>query len=148
MIIDGALLFSSAQAVTATAVSTNVIDLTNARDMGVGDNPALKILAVVTTAMLSAGATTLTITVEGSTDNSSWTVMASTPAIAKANLTAGAQIMNMDLPRTAPGQALPRYLRLNYTVAVSNFTAGAITASLVLDRDDLINYPAGINISN
>jgi hypothetical protein len=43
MIIDGLLVFDSNLALTSTQTSTNVIDLVNARDVGVGDAPAMKL---------------------------------------------------------------------------------------------------------
>lgn len=147
MIIDGANLFDTAAALTATRVSTNVIDLGIARDLGIGDN-RLKLLALVTTTLLSAGATTLNLQIRGSTDNSSYTTMAETGAIAKAQLIAGTRLFDVGIPRPVPGQARPRYLQLRYEVAVSDFTAGAVTAALVFDRDDTVYYPSGIAISN
>ena len=41
MILDSLLKFSDAQALTATADSTNVIDLSNDRDIGIGEPMAL-----------------------------------------------------------------------------------------------------------
>lgn len=148
MIMDGQLLFDSAAAITATANSTNVIDLSQARDLGIGDGPALKVNCQVVTTFQSAGATTLNIQVQGSTDNSSYSVMAQTDAIPKAALVAGAGAFNIDLPRPQPGQAVPRYLRVVYTVATGPFTAGNMTTFLNIDRQENIAYPAGINIAN
>jgi hypothetical protein len=74
MYMDGLLLFDTNVAITSTAVSTNVIDLLNARDMGVGDDPALDVVIQVTSALLSAGASTLTVQFQGSTDNTTYTV--------------------------------------------------------------------------
>jgi hypothetical protein len=39
------------------------------------------------------------------------------------------------------GLALPGFYKLNYTVA-GTFTAGALAASLLLNRDDVVNYPS------
>lgn len=148
MILDGTLLFDSAAAVTATAASTNVIDLVASRDLGAA-RPRMEVEVVVTTAMLSAGATTLQIQFQGSTDNSSWSTYVEGPAIAKASLTAGARhLLPVALPQPATGLAIPRYLRLNYVVATGPFTAGALTAALVLDKQNNIAYPPGIAIAN
>jgi hypothetical protein len=147
MILDGTLLFDSGVAVTATAVSTNVVDLVNPRDLG--NDPEMKVELVVTAAMLSAGATTLQVQFQGSTDNSTYTTYAESPAIAKASLTAGARsLLPINLPSPGPGVALPRYLRLNYIVATGPFTAGNLTAFLVLDKQMNITYPPGIAIAN
>jgi hypothetical protein len=161
MIIDGLLQFSGTAGTagstdsptTGAQFSNNVVDLQNARDMGIGDNPALKVFAAVTTAF--TGGTSLQITVQGSTDNSTFTAMASGPVIIEANLIVGTHLCDLDLPRIAgalmdrPGasQALPRYLRLGYT-SVGTHGAGALFAALVLDRHDQIAYPPGIVIAN
>lgn len=161
-----------------TEYSANVIDLgvsglpavsgTNAtgagggaRDLGIGDDPALKIMVDVTVAFNTI--TSLQIIVQGTHDNGSgapyatdWTTMASGPVVALAQLVAGMRLLEIDLPRPAPGQALPRYLRLGYTGVGAANTAGLIEGALVLDRDDQIvgaagqlsGYQAGINIAN
>jgi hypothetical protein len=148
MILDGALLFDSAHAITAaggTEASTNVLDLTNARDLGVMNWPAMKVLVNVIQAF--AGGTSLSVAFQGSTDNVTYTTMISQAAQTLGNLIAGSRIMDIDVPRPAPGQAIPRYLRLLYTT-VGTHTLGTVTAALVLDRQDFIAYPAGINVSN
>src|SRR5437867_74417 len=115
MILDGQLVFdASGTTITTTATSTNVIDLSVARDLGVGDNPALKLAITVGTAFTSTAAATLQIQVQGSTDNSNFTVMAESRAYAIADLTAGTSLFPIDLPRPGGAQAIPRYLRLNY----------------------------------
>lgn len=148
MILDGALLFDSAAAITAasgTQASTNVLDLLNARDMGIGDAPSLKILAQVITAF--AGGTSVVVALQGSTDNTTYTTMLASAALTLGSLTAGSRIFDVDVPRPVPGQAVPRYLRLLYTT-VGTHTLGTVTAGIVLDRQDQIAYPAGINIVN
>lgn len=153
MILDKLWEFDpTGTAITASAASTNVVDLGVARDLGVGDDPSIEIFFLAVTALLSAGATTLEIQVQGSTDNSSWTTMASSGAIGKAAFSAGAKF-SIDLPRIIPGQAKPRYIRLNYVVATGPFTGGTIAAYAVLD--DHLNiginqygYTPGVVINN
>lgn len=174
MILDSLLQFSNAQAVTSTAASTNVIDLggpaipvlanlQGARDMGIGDDPALKLLVQVTTAFVSAGGATLTVDIAGAPDNGSgspgsYVVWWTSPAYTVAQMDQGARLLDMDFPRPPQGVGIPRFVRLDYTVATSTFSAGNISAYVVLDREDqLYNstdnsvlgaYPAGINIAN
>lgn len=149
MIIDGLLLFSSAQNLTTGTIdSTNVIDLLNARDMGIGDDPALKIACFVTTAFATTDAATLTVQALGSTDNSTYTVYAESRAYAAAALVAQAKLLPIDWPHRGPGDALPRYLKLSYVMSTLHFTPGAVSAMLVLDRQDGTQYPPGIYISN
>lgn len=155
---------------TGTQVSTNVIDLGvvnglptsanggGARDIGTGDNPALELSILVTT--LFASGTSLQINLQGAPDNGSgapgaYTTMWSTPVIVEASLVAGAQLANVTVPRPIVGQAMPRFLRLQY-VTVGTHTAGAIEGQIVLDRDDQVlgaggiysGYPAGLNVAN
>ena len=149
MIIDAQNMFDSALALTATANSTNTIDLVNPRDIGVGGFDASPtILVLVNTPMLSAGATTLTVAVTGSTDNSTFDTMIISPAIAKANLIPGTGGIAIRMPSMVPGQVLPRYLRLTYTVATGPFTGGTLSAFLLLDRQRNFGYPAGTIIVN
>ena len=146
MIIDGLLLFDSNLALTSTQTSTNVIDLVNARDVGPGNSTALTVMSTVL--FQSAGSSTLTITLQDSTDNSTYTTLAVSPAIAKAQMVAGARLWGVDIPALPAGRALGRYLRLNYTVATADFTAGNLSAMIVLDDQQNRAYPPGIAISN
>lgn len=149
MILDALTKFSGAQALTAqgTIASTNVMDLGVARDMGVA-HYELKILAQVVTTFTSNGAATLQVLVQGSTDNSTFYTMAEGPVVALASLVAGARPLQIDMPRPAAGQAVPRYLRLAYVVATADMTAGTIDGYLVVDRRDNHFYPSGITILN
>lgn len=178
MILDALLRFDDAVSLAiavGTQVSTNVIDLGinsgipssanggGARDIGIGDDPAMKLLVLVTTTFTSGGAGTLQVTFQGAVDDgtgapaafSSWW---SSPAYALATLNAGSRLLDMDMPRPPDGIAIPRYLRLLYTVAGATMTAGAVSSFIVLDRDDqpyqstdnsiLGGYPAGITVAN
>ena len=157
MIIDGSLQFTGVagsvdfdEPTTGTQVSTNIIDLSVARDMGVGDDPALELLVVVTTDF--ADGTSLQVNLEGAPDDGtgspgSYTNMINGPVVAEAQLIAGARLLEVTVPRPAPGQAIPRFLRLEY-VTVGTHTAGAIYGAIVLDRQDYVAYPAGITVPN
>lgn len=179
MILDALLQFDSAvnlAQVTGTYTSTNSIDLhitggglpvlanlQGARDIGIGDDPALKLLVLVTTTFTSGGAGTLAVNFQGATDNGSGAANAfstyyTSPTYALATLVAGARLMDMDVPRPPAGIAIPRFLRLSYVVGGATMTAGNVSSFIVLDRIDLPynstanatlgGYPAGINIAN
>jgi hypothetical protein len=132
-ILDNELTFSNAQAVTATAVSTNVVDLGVDRDIGVGE----PVYFAVQVGTGFAGLTSLNVALQTSDDNSTWTDLATSGAIPVASLTAGAQPVRMVVPSSTK-----RYLRVNYTVAGTG-TAGTVTASLLLGPDGYRAYPAG-----
>ena len=158
MIKDGALQLSGTAGsdtaktdspTTGTQQSTNTIDLVNPRDMGVGDNPALKLTCIVTTTF--TGGTSLQLQFQGAPNNAgvpgTWTTYAESAAIAEADLVAGRYILPIDVPRPPPGIGLPRFYRLQY-VTVGTHGAGALEAFLALDRQDYVNYPAGITVPN
>ncbi len=139
MLIDAFNEFSDAQAVTSTAISTNVIDLGPVtdnvlRDIGTGNDIYL-IVKTNTTATDSGSDATLTITLESdSTANlaTSATVHYSSGAIAFAGFaTAGTTLVAVRLPAGAYEQ----YLGVRYTVASGPLTAGAFDAFLTKDAD-------------
>lgn len=156
MILDSQLCFSNAQALNSTtAASTNIIDLLNPRDMGVGDNPALKLAIYVTTAFVLASSTpSLTIQFQGAPDSSgspgSYVTYAESRAYAASDMTIGAKLFPIDLPHRDPTltATFPRFYRLNYVIATSTFSAGALSAYIVIDRQDSSQYPAGLVITN
>jgi hypothetical protein len=133
-------------AITATANSTNTVDLGAGRDLGPTEKMSLFI--AIQQAFAAAGAATLQVQILGSVDNSTFTVYAQTDAIPKANLTAGAKI-ELPIPFMPPHAAgTPRYLKLNYVVATGPFTAGQVQANIVLDRQGNIAYPPGVVVTN
>ena len=162
MIIDGALQFtgtagtiSNDSPTTGTQTSTNVLDLLNGRDLGV--DTRLELLIQVMTTF--AGGTSLRVDLQGAPNNAgvpgTYVTMWSSPVIVEADLVAGRYISNIELPRIllptpqdpSAAMGLPRFLRLQY-VTVGTHSAGAIYAAIVLDRQDYINYPPGIAITN
>lgn len=135
-------LFSNAQAITATAASTNVIDLGAPetvlgapyplnRDIGRG--VPIPLLVQVTTDF--ATLTSLKVGVESS-DTEAFggqvdTVIES-PAIPVAKLKAGYQFVLNWVPKGVKH----RYVRLKYTVSGSNATAGKVTAGITMGNQD------------
>lgn len=154
MFLDKLMQFDPAgTAITVTAVSTNVMDLLNARDLSIGpEGPSIDAVVTLGAAFTAAGAATLTVQLQGSTDNNTWTTYAQTDAIPKANLLAAAVIvLSLEAQRSAPHAAgLPRYLRLNYVVATGPFTAGTVEADLVVNAqaNNPPSYPSGIVVAN
>jgi len=179
MILDRLLTFTGAVGTSIVdswaagdpTESTNVIDwhmaglptlsnLQGARDMGIGDDPALKLLVQVITAF--AGGTSIVFTLQGAPDNGSgapgtYVSWWASPIYTAAQLVVGARLLDMDFPRPPAAVGVPRFVRLLYT-NVGTFTAGEIYAGIVLDRMDqmyqgtnnaiLGGYPAGITVAN
>ncbi len=174
MILDAYLMFDNNSLVNpngATQDSANIIDLGilsgipssanggGARDIGIGDDPAMKLMVQVMTTY--AGGTSLSVTLEGAVDDTTgnpaaFSVWWASPAYAVATLVAGARLMDMDFPRPPAGIAVPRFVKLVYTSVGA--VSGNLSSFIVLDRDDqmyqstnnaiLGGYPAGINVAN
>lgn len=133
MIFDTTNLLSDAQAVTATAVSTNVIDLGPiktgfVRDIGKGRQ--IPLLIQVVEAFAAAGAATLTVSLQ-TDDNvgfASPKTVWSSPAFALADLKPGLVVA----PEYITRGTNERYFRLNYSVATGPFTAGKIVAGVTM----------------
>ncbi len=138
---DKQATYSQDQAVTATAVSTNVYDA-GVANRGIGDGEALELVVSVTEAAVSGGSSTVTIALQDSADNSSFADVLVSPAIPKASITLGAELFKAKLPT-----GLRRYTRLNYTVGTADLTAGKFTAFLALDRQANRAMPAGYAIT-
>lgn len=152
--------WSTPQAITVTADSARVIDITGAgsgnapamingfplantaigEDYGVGDGVAIPYLyATVTTAGTTAN--TLTVSLEAAPDNGSYgqgtyTVLYQSAAIAGSALTAGSSLL-VPVPPTLfnwPSEALPRFYKLVYTCS------SALTVSVLAGI--MINPPS------
>lgn len=146
MRFDAELTFSDDQAVTATAASTNVIDLGIARELG-GGLTVLEVLATVSTTFTAGGSATMTLAIQGSVDNSTWTTILTTGTMAVADLTVGERLVTVKLPGRELGKARNRYLRLNYTVATGPMTAGTIMAGLGLGTEQFEDYPRNFTVT-
>lgn len=128
MLLDKQNEFSDSQAVTTTAISTNVIDtlpgIGGATQSNLGGvDSAFLVIQVDTT---FTGLTSLTVTLESSSTANlatSPTVHAASAALLPADLVAGKTVIQMPLP----AGDYKRYLGLRYTVA-GTATAGAISA--------------------
>lgn len=158
MYVDTQNTFSDAQAVTATILSTNVIDTVSLglgggtnigpntlQDLGNGEN----IYLVVSTAVAATDAgsdATLTITLESDTTAgmaSAPVVHYSTGALAFAAFSpAGTQLVCLALPLAD----YKRYIAVRYTVAAGPLTAGAFDAFLTTDPQRTKAYKSGFTV--
>lgn len=134
MILSAQQLFSDDQAVTATAISTNVIDLgvagtpygaVAALNNDKGKGTKVPVLIQVTEDFATLTSLTVTLEVSAAAGLTSPKVLA-TETILVADLVAGKQTFMQCLPNGAD----LRYLGVRYTVNGSNATAGAITAGI------------------
>lgn len=161
---DNSLLLSNAQAITTTAASTSLYDVTGAgsgnapsmifglnpstgaaalpgADIGTGDG-IVQPVAFFTVTTLGTGAGTVTFAVQAAPDNGSnspgtYVTLASSGAYVGTTLLKGNQII-LPIPpfaQIAPGMGTPRFYRFNYTVSGS--ATVSVTAGI------LLNPPAG-----
>ena len=138
MYIDRQNLFGQDQAVTASAASTDYIDLGVLRDIGNGERP--EILVLCTQDVTAAGAATVTVALQ-TDDNSSFSSpvnLVLSDAIPKASLVAGTEILRVAVP-----YGTERYVRLFFTVATGPLTAGKFTSGLVAQRQANVAYASG-----
>jgi hypothetical protein len=140
MYVDAQQKYSDAQALTVTAVSTNLIDHSSDRNIGIGK----PLSVVVSVGVSAAGGGTLTIVLQ-TDDNSSFSspaTVATTAAIAAATLVAGYKLI-IPIPADL---LMERYSRLSYTLA----TMTGITLTSFLTLSDAIQnevyYPAGTTV--
>jgi hypothetical protein len=147
MIFDNTLLFSDAQAITADAASTNVVDLgatgtpygasaALVRDIGKGKKIPLSISVTETFNNLTS--LVVQLQVDDNSAFSSPKVVAQSGVILAAELIAGNPIV---FPDYIPEGANERYLRLYFDVTGTAPTTGKITAGVVAARQT--NYVGG-----
>lgn len=140
MILDNTAIFSDAQAITATARSTNIIDLLAAgtpfgapaavgADVGKNNEIAVDIRVVEDFNNLTS--LQVSIETDDNTATSSPTTVAFGPVIPLATLKAGTQLT---FPAELPEGVNERYVNLRYTVVGTAPTTGKITAAVVAAR--------------
>ena len=161
-LMDQNMVLSSAQAITATAQSTNAYDIANGgtlavasgaytsnfidgnatvfgEDLGLGRGVGTPAIEVFSGSGTPAGATSLDIQLQGAVDpgtgnTSGCTYVAylGTEPIPLASILASNRLTAFDFPRRRVGTAMPRFIALNYVVAGSNFTGLTVTAYINL----------------
>lgn len=161
---DQALLLSNAQAISATAASTNIYDVTGAgsgvapplvfgttstfgADIGAGDGAARPcVFFTITTAIAS---TSINFQVQAAIDNGSnapgtYVTLSETGVVPAAQLTVGTTF-NLPIPAIPQGTGaigLPRFYRVNYVVVGGS--TGNVTAAILLNppQGSMTKYPA------
>ena len=130
MILDKQNLFSNEQAITDTADSENIIDLgLDASDVFNPNEKNAELLVQVVEDFATLTSLTVSVQTDADAAFSDPTTLFSSAAVAAASLLAG---YKFKLPNLSEG--LEQYVKLVYTVAGSDATAGKITAGLVIDK--------------
>jgi hypothetical protein len=150
MYIDAQLLFSDAQAVTAAAGSSNVIDTgplfsgITGRNLGVGARAYIW-LTVDTTFTDSGSDSTLAVSLE-TDDNAAFSSATSLGTLTTlAALTASGTSMFFPLPVASAAAPYERYIRLKYTPANGDLSAGAISAGITTDIQQWVSTVGGFS---
>lgn len=121
MTTDKLLYFSEGQAITATADSTNTVQV-GGKIVG----KDLNLLIEVTQDADFATLTSLKAALKTSDDESNWTTVLELPAAAVANLKKGSRPWGfVKLP-----YEMKKFAKISYTVTGSNATAGKVNAFL------------------
>jgi len=142
MYVDSQLLFSDAQAVTATAASTNTIDFGAVRDMGVGEQ--LYVVALVDVAFTDSGSdSTLAVALE--TDSTTSITPDATRTLFTFSALSAAGTVK--IAALGPDDINLQYAQLKYTPANGNLTTGSITAFITHNIQKYTSYADGITIS-
>lgn len=147
MIVDAQLQFSSAQAVTAAANSTNSIDLSEVREIGEGK--PIYITTAVTTALTDGGTNAGTqVILYGGATASATTALQNLYLIPQAAAVGSGPYFAIVYPgliSSLPGHY--EFLMLNYAPQTANLTGGAFTSYVVTDIQAFVAYKRGYTIS-
>jgi len=150
MFLDKTTEFSDSQAVTASAVSTNVIDLNPSGanptvDIGAGE-PTTFVLQT-DAAATAGGAATVTVTLESDTttdlSSGSTNVHMTLGPFTLAQMAAKQTLARVRLP----AGVYKRYLGVRFTVATGPLTAGQFSAFIVKDAQANAIYKSGFSVS-
>lgn len=150
MILDKTEEFSDSQAVTATAISTNVIDTNPANkntpiDLGDGEPDLWCVIQCDQAATSGGGSATVVFSLESDSTAdlaTSATVHWTSAAIGQASLTVGKEVARFKLP----SGDYERYLGVRYTVASGPLTAGKFSAFIVKDSQGRKVYKSGFTV--
>lgn len=162
MYVDKQIEFSDSQAVTATAISSNVYDTQSVTkggtavagerspnaflDLGTGTDHLYLVVSTAVLATDSGSDATLTISLESADDvglTTNATVHYQSAAIPFASFAnAGSQLVRVQLPTSL----YRRYLGVRYTVAAGPLTAGAFDAFLTTTIDANRAYKPGFTV--
>lgn len=144
MLLDAQTLLSDAQALTATANSTNVYDSSSDRNIGLGTPLGVKITCDVAIGGTSPTATAKIVTDDNASLSSKTDV---TGAVSLAGLAAGGSVI-IPVP---PDTVMERYIAVTYTLGGTSptitVTAWLAPLSMLETSGTNVYYAAGYTVS-
>jgi hypothetical protein len=143
MYLDAKHLFSDAQALTATAASTNVVDLGSDSNLGIGE-PMVVVVSLDVAADDANGDETYSVALQ-TDDNDSFS---SAAELASRTITRGDAAGTKYVLGVPADTSAERYLRLNFTLGGTTPSA-TVTAFLIPQSmiQNYVSYPDGFTIS-
>lgn len=147
MMFDAQNQFSAAQALTATAVSTNVIDLGSARNLGKGEPMAVVFCAIVA-ADFTTGDETYQFDIQsGATVTPTKVIARRIPVVTASNVTSDLGLGKIVVV-PLPFDSVDRFLRINYTLGgtTPTLTVTAFLMPMSMIQSDA-QLPDGLTIS-
>lgn len=139
MILDADLQFSNAQDIaTATAASTNIIDLGVARNIAIGK--PIYVVVMVTTAMTNTGSCTIKLETD---DDSAFGSATNAQAVGVFTTAAAGAMLIVPI---YPHNISERYMRLYYTKS-GTIDAGNVDAFLTEHYEKVPHYVDAVTIS-
>lgn len=147
MIVDAQLQFSSAQAVTAAANSTNSVDLSEIRNIGEGKT--LYITTAVTTALTDGGSNAGTqVILYGGATAGATTALQNLYLIPQVAAVGSGPYFAPIPPGLISSQPADyQFIMLNYAPQTANLTGGAFTSYIVTDIQAFVAYKRGFTVS-
>ncbi|HAZ61024.1 MAG TPA: hypothetical protein DCY89_05560 [Gammaproteobacteria bacterium] len=145
MIIDSRAEFSVAQAVTATGISTRVVDLGAGPLLTSMDDSGKLMLAITCTEAAVGTATHVRFSLESDSVialNVSPTVHLQTADILRTLLVPGFVVIRTPLPAMTNFE---RFVGIRYTLVGGALTAGRFNAAIVLDAPTWHAFPDAVN---
>lgn len=141
MVLDAQAQFSDSQALTATAVSTNVIDLKGDFNIGIGE-PMSVVISVEVALDDSDGDETYVFTVQSGSSATPTDVIA-TKTATRGDAAGTKYVLGIPADTSAD-----QYLRLNYTLGGTS-PSGTVSAYLVQTKlvDNYVQYANNYTIS-
>ncbi len=144
MYVDAQLQFSAAQAVTSAAGSTNTIDTSVVRNLGVGQD--LYIVVVNPTILADGGSNAGTVV---ALEGDSTTTITPDATVDLFTFAQAAPAGTVKIAKLSPSMAplAYRYLRLKYTPTTADLTGGTFTAFITSDVAAYTSYADNIAIA-